>query len=187
MIYVRSVTDAGGYDANGNRYIIVDLLCDSDSDLPSVSYFISAECILFQGSTAEIISSGAKYEMQSDGTWTLKQAGQATYTKSEIDSLLADRMPLKNADYMPLVTSGTWDLWTLPIGVYYRTSSVSDVAHIPAGLNVAFFAIVQNTVGSNRRQITLYPCTQATAGEFYRCLETGSGYGAWYKFSGVQV
>lgn len=167
------------------RYILAVIQCDTAADLPGINSFTGAT--LVQGSKAHDIAQNAWYMMQSGGTWVLQDAGSAAYTKAETDALLSDRMPLKNADYTPLTTAGTWDLFALPVGVYYRTSNITDVSNIPTGLNVAFFAIVQNTVGSNRRQIILYPCTQATVGEFYRCIETGSGYGSWYKFSGTVV
>lgn len=187
MIYVRNVKNAGGYDSIGNRYIIVELVCDDETDLPNQNYFISAACIIAQCSTAEIITTGNKYEMKSDGTWVLKRESRTTYTTSEIDSMLSARMPFNNADYIPLVTNLTWDLFNLPVGTYYRSTSISDVLNIPSDLSSAFFCVIQNTIGSNRRQILLYPCTQATAGVFYRCLETASGFGNWYKFTGAQV
>lgn len=180
-------TEFFGLDSNGNRVTVAHFVGDSSADLPSLSAYTSGGVQITVGSTFHSVIDGADYEMTSVGAWVLSQPGQAAYTKTEVDALLSDRMPMKNADYTPLVTSGTWDLFTLPVGVYYRTTSISDVSNIPSGLNVAFFAIVQNTIGSNRRQITLYPCTQATVGEFYRCLETGSGYGSWCKFSGTAV
>lgn len=189
------------------QWILADIQCDTASELPTYNQFKDSKNILFYpGSTAKIIDPRSTYTMKSDGTWVIQDVGNdyyskaetddllddkadksTTYTITETDTLLADRMPLKNGDYIPLTTAGTWDLFTLPLGVYYRTSSVSSVSHIPPDLTSAFFCIVQNTIGSNRRQIILYPCVAATTGTFYRCLETGSGYGSWYKFAGTEV
>lgn len=196
-----------GKDSNGNEVSICHFICDEYSDIPSkTEYQTSAKVILAIGSTALVISPRSSYKMKSDGTWVIQDVGNDYYSKAETDdllddkadksttytitetnTLLSDRMPLKNADYTPLTTAGTWDLFTLPVGVYYRTSNVSAVSHIPSDLTSAFFCIVQNTIGSNRRQIILYPCVAATTGTFYRCLETGSGYGSWYKFAGTEV
>ncbi len=79
------------------------------------------------------------------------------------------------------------DLFTLPIGKYNRQSNVTRVRNIPADLTAVFYCEVVNTISNLRRQIRLYPCTAATAGTFYTCLETANGYGAWYKFSGEAV
>lgn len=104
------------------------------------------------------------------------------------DSVLLERMqtlcPLGPGT--PL-TDPEADLFQLPVGKYCRVSGVSDVRSKPADLSTAFYCEVVNTIAQNRRKIFLYPCTQQTAGIFYTCLETGTGYGAWYKFTGEAV
>ena len=79
------------------------------------------------------------------------------------------------------------DLFTLPVGKYYRNTNPTVIANIPGDLTVAFYCEIVNTIADNRRKIYLYPATVQTAGVFYTCLETGSGYGAWYKFTGEAV
>lgn len=79
------------------------------------------------------------------------------------------------------------DLFTLPVGKYYRNTNPTVIANIPSDLTVAFYCEIVNTIADNRRKIYLYPATVQTAGVFYTCLETGSGYGAWYKFTGEAV
>ena len=187
------------------QWILADIQCDTASELPTYNQFKDSKNILFYpGSTAKIIDPRSTYTMKSDGTWIIQDVGNDYYSKAETDdllddkadkattytitetnTLLADRLPLKNGDYTALTTQGTWDLFTLPVGVYYRTSNVTAVSNVPSDLTsaTAFFCIIQNTVGSNRRQILLYPCLQPNTGEFYRCLETGSGYGSWEKFT----
>lgn len=177
-----------GLNSNGDRLMKCKFICDTYADIPTATEFQQdTGCIIAMGSKAHIIFDNADYELQSSGSWTLSQSGTAAYTKSEVDQLLSYRLPLLNSDYTPLVTSQTWDLFTLPPGVYYRTSSISSVLNIPSDLSSAFFCIVTNTIGTNRRQILLFPCTSAVAGIVYRVLETGSGYGSWYKFTGSQV
>lgn len=73
------------------------------------------------------------------------------------------------------------------IGRYYKTSGINTLTGLPAGFSSAFYLDVVNTVGSNRKHITLYPATAALSGSFYTNLETGSGFGTWYKFDGTPV
>lgn len=82
------------------------------------------------------------------------------------------------------------DLFTLPIGRYYKTSHVSStyVSHLPSDLtSTAIVVEVLNTVGANRRMIRLYQATQGDFATWYQALETGSGYGSWYKYTGTAV
>lgn len=82
------------------------------------------------------------------------------------------------------------DLFTLPVGRYYKTSHVSStyVAHLPSDLtSSAIIVEVLNTVGTNRRMIRLYQATQGDFATWYQALETGSGYGSWYKYTGTAV
>lgn len=184
MIMVDA-TKGLGKDSSSNTVTWFKFTCDTIADLPLPNHFSSLNVVIAQGSEADVIDPKSSYKMKSDGTWVIQDVGNDHYSKAETDALLADRLPLKNGDYTPLTTQGTWDLFTLPVGVYYRTSNVTSVANVPSDLtsSTAFFCIIQNTVGSNRRQIILYPCLQPNTGEFYRCLETGSGYGSWEKFT----
>lgn len=74
-----------------------------------------------------------------------------------------------------------------PIGRYYKTSGLNTLTGLPSGFSSAFYMDVVNTVGANRKHITLYPATAALSGSFYTNLETGSGFGTWYKFDGTAV
>lgn len=110
-----------------------------------------------------------------------------TYTKTEEDALLGDK-----ADTAAVFGTGTLipddgDLFTLPVGKYYRNSNPGAVANIPSDLTVEFYCEIVNTIADNRRKIYLYPATVQTEGVFYTCLETSSGYGTWYKFTGEAV
>lgn len=104
-----------------------------------------------------------------------------------LQTAVDNRLPLTLGT--PMLTAETWDLFTLPVGKYYRQSSVSDVANVPPDLTVAFYCIVENTISSARRRILLYPATASLAGVFYCCVETGTppAYGNWYKFEGTVV
>ena len=79
------------------------------------------------------------------------------------------------------------DLFTLPVGVYWRQTNVTNTRNLPSGMTVAFYCLIVNTIAANRRKIYLFPCTSSKAGEFYTCTEFSTGYGSWYKFSGEVV
>lgn len=76
------------YDGTAN-VARMDLFVDTADDLTGLTTFDSIT--LLQGSTAEDISTGDKYMMQTNGTW-VKQPSQSAfanvYTKAEIDSML---------------------------------------------------------------------------------------------------
>lgn len=245
--------------------------CDSVSDLPAqnqTTYKIGI------GSTAHIIDTNSEYAITSVGVWYVQETGTDVYTKSEVDTLLSDKITLSqsisgnyglgtlipntetsldgyltpgiyysgtaiapaldafrlevkiisesatgaiqqtiyplnpNGYYLTRVYYGnTWQPWrrvtpfgvvgtfipdntditTLPIGRYYKTSGMNTLTGLPTGYTTAFYLDISNTVGSNRRTMTLYGATQATFADFYMRLETSGGYGNWYKFTGVQV
>lgn len=75
---------------------------------------------------------------------------------------------------------------TLPIGRYYSEGS-SGRYGIPSEVNTAFFLDVVNTITSNRRQQRLYQATASTDGHFFMRLETGNGWGHWYKYTGTDA
>ena len=102
-----------------------------------------------------------------------------------LQTAVGNRLPLTLGT--PMLTAETWDLFTLPVGKYYRQSSVTDVANIPPDLTAAFYCIVENTISENRRRILLYPATASLSGTFYCCVETSTGFGSWYKFEGTVV
>ena len=100
------------------------------------------------------------------------------------------QMTLGTAITDPAPTAATpvyADLFTLPVGVYYRQTNITNTQHLPAGMTGAFFCIIVNTITVSRRKIYLFPCTATKAGEFYTCTELSTGYGSWYKFSGEVV
>ena len=113
-----------------------------------------------------------------------KLAGLENYDDSAILARMNGLIPFGTGT---LLTEQAADLFQLPAGKYCRVSGVSDIRNKPADLTAAFYCEVVNTIASNRRKIYLYPCTSQTAGSFYTCLETGSGYGTWFKFTGEAV
>lgn len=77
------------YDGSENA-ARMDLFIDTSADLTGLTHFDSIK--LLQGSTAEDISTGDKYMMQTGGTWVLQPSSVFTsnyYTKAETDGRLS--------------------------------------------------------------------------------------------------
>ena len=77
------------YDGSENA-ARMDLFVDTSADLASLTHFDSIK--LLQGSTAEDISTGDKYMMQTGGTWILQPNDYVTgnyYTKTETEGRLS--------------------------------------------------------------------------------------------------
>ena len=78
------------YDGSENA-ARMDLFIDTSADLAGLTHFDSIK--LLQGSTAEDISTGDKYMMQTGGTWVLQPSSNVfsnVYTKAEIDAIIAN-------------------------------------------------------------------------------------------------
>ena len=87
-----SVSLKQSYDIeyNGTANVArMDLFVDTAADLIGLTTFDSIT--LLQGSTAEDISTGDKYKMQTNGTWVKQPSASSStdsYTKTEIDNMI---------------------------------------------------------------------------------------------------
>lgn len=92
MMIVKESKSYGGYkiinDVPKEVYYFY-FECDTIADLPAPTVYDSQNILLGQGCEAHIIDTNAKLMMQSNGTWTLQQAGSAAYTKAEIDTIVS--------------------------------------------------------------------------------------------------
>lgn len=137
MMYVKSSHDMGGYDANGKRYIVIDIECDTDADLPAVNYFDDAECVIGQSSTAHVIDTNAKYQMKSSGVWVLQTAGTAAYTKAEVDAMISNAiaqiLPVSYGLGTQIPNNSNFDTYTTA-GAFYvaSNSAAATMSNIPA-------------------------------------------------------
>ena len=79
-----------GKDSQGHRIVKCKFIADAASDLPAYNAYVSdTNELLSLGSEAETVTDGAQYKLDSAGNWILTQPGQATYTKAEIDAMIA--------------------------------------------------------------------------------------------------
>lgn len=81
------------------------------------------------------------------------------------------------------------DLFTLPVGKYYRSTNPTLVQNLPPGFNGGFVCVVDAGIAGSRPMITLWKVSgaNADASEFFRNLKTASGYGTWYRYGGTAV
>lgn len=71
---------------SGTIYRMINIECDTVSDLPSMS---QTGYTIMQGSKAHVIEDNSTYKMQSNGTWVLQYAN-GYYTETQIDDMFAN-------------------------------------------------------------------------------------------------
>lgn len=181
MIIVKDQKELGGYDSQGNRYIWVDLECDSISDLPQPDYFkTDAACIISMGSKAHTIQENADFMMQSSGSWSMQQPGSAAYTKSEVDALIAAAVaqiiPLAYGLGVQIPNGADFDAYTTP-GVFYvgSNAAAATMSNIPAayGGRLEIKATISSTYF-----IQEYTTNSTPVNKYIR-RKLASGYTAW--------
>lgn len=200
------------YTTGSTRTVQAQLVADTVADLPQPSGLPGY--LLTIGSVCDVIQDSARYVMRSSGVWVqqLHDVSADTYTRAQIDAALATKQGTLTFDSSPMegstnpVYSGgifqavryayvlgsgiqdNTDLFTLDIGRYYKAVNVNTLINAPPDLGSnAFYLDVVNTISAARKKLLLYPATLSTAGTFYTCLQTGAGFGAWYKFAGTQI
>lgn len=82
VLKVRNV-DVGGVRTS---YQFCVIQVDTAFDLPALN---QTDWVFEIGSLAYVIDTGSKYKIKSDGTWVLQEAGTASYTKAEVDAIIA--------------------------------------------------------------------------------------------------
>lgn len=114
---------------DSTTYIRAHCTCDTAADLPGITDFTGYTLII--GSTADDISTGDKYKMQSSGTWVKQPVSQSdTYTTSQIDNLIDGRIPYEMPGTIP--ASDDLDTYTTP-GSYYMLAGVANAPTTAGG------------------------------------------------------
>ena len=130
------------YDGSENA-ARMDLFIDTSADLAGLTHFDSIK--LLQGSTAEDISTGDKYMMQTGGTWVLQPSSTITgnyYTKAETEGRLSAHVcQCDTAGNVADKVATTTDDFVLREGAiiavkYKYSNTVVDNADHPVTLNV---------------------------------------------------
>lgn len=177
----------------GNREIIASVVCDDAASLPvqrtDQTFILSSDAL--------DISTGDKYIINSNGQWILQPRANAwenVYTKSEIDSLLAQYSD--TASTLDMILSNAFgnagssldgevtDIDTVMQPGTYRITSgaaASQITHVP--IQQAGKLIVITTSFASRLAQIYFPVS-ISYGLFVRSY-IAAGWQPWYKFEGV--
>lgn len=174
----KTYTRTYEYDSSNDRYTFG-------------AWSTKADASALSSETSDRVAADTALQTAIDGKASSSDLTDETSAREAADTALQTALNGK-ADTAAVFGTGTLipndgDLFTLPVGKYYRNTNPTVIANIPGDLTVAFYCEIVNTIADNRRKIYLYPATVQTAGVFYTCLETGNGYGSWYKYSGEVV
>lgn len=197
-----------GLNSNGDRIMKCKFICDTYADIPTATEFQqSTGCIISMGSEAHIIFDNSDYELQSSGSWTLSQAGSASYTKAEVDQLLSAK-----ADASSVYTKAEVDAIAAEIDYFsegteipansdlnsttYRTPGVyrigatnaATLSNCPTsqGFRMEVVRIAFSTISQQR----IYPQSRSADSFFVRTggfVSNVYTWGNWYQYTGTQV
>ena len=154
------------YSSSNPQGAVVSIIADTESDLPSVATVATDWLVtMIIGSQGKAVDTGADYLLDSNGTW-VKQPGQIfenTYTKSEVDSLLAgkedtltfDTIPTENSTN-PVESGGIWS----PLAELVNNGA-KNIANWTASTST--INNVKFTVSGDTITVTLISGTTATA------------------------
>lgn len=84
-----------GADSNNNNVILCTMYVDNIADLPAQNAFTGN--VLSMGCRAIVINDNSVHRLNSAGQWVQIIAGNSTYTRAEIDSMIA-RIDAKEAE-----------------------------------------------------------------------------------------
>ncbi len=132
--------------------MIAHIQCDTVSDLPQSTAFQGIT--LLMSTIADIITDGSEYKMDSSGTWHKQTAGGGggdTYTKSEIDAMLALLQPLD----IPQTITAPADLDDIvALGSYqYSAADAASITGKPQAATAAARLDVQQLPENQLQQI----------------------------------
>ena len=178
-----------GKDANGDTVIWVSLEVDSIADLPAQNVFTGYS--LCMGSKAHCIQDNSYHKIDSTGTWIQQQAGTSTYTRAEIDTMLANYATIARVWGQGIEIPENANLFTdnyLVVGTYHspnaaRTATLQNCPFTGSG-----FRMRVDGLSATNKRLFIFPISDGTQGtRIYSCCHTTRGYTNWYYYEGVQV
>lgn len=103
--------------------------CDTAAELPAANAYSGYS--LLMGCTADVIQTGDRYKMQSDGTWVRQPIAQSdAYTTMQTDTLLSERIPYEltniissGADLNDYTQPGSWRCTSTSVTNYPPTTA----------------------------------------------------------------
>lgn len=153
--------------------MIAHIQCDTSADLPARGAFQGIT--LLMSSVADVIDTGNKYKMNSNGVWILQPVAQAdAYTRSQTDALISGRIPFD----LPQIAAAGDDLdtyiqpgtWFLPSAAGVLNNPASGDARLDViRISDTIVRQIVRPVGSNMRGYirNSYNTTPATWAEWF--------------------
>ena len=172
-----------GLDRNGRRVTIAHFIGDSAADLPVISDYTPGGIQITTGSTFHSIAEGADYEMQSNGTWVLSQAGAATYTKAEIDAMIVSVDAMRQGT--EIVENGDLNDYN-EAGTYYSPNSARTATLYNRPWSGSGFKLIVWSISGTSKQQWVMPMSNSADSIFFRSRTT-SGWRPWYQIQGAQI
>lgn len=111
---------------NGVELWLMHLECDTMQDVPAATVFGSNMRIAI-GSTAHVIEDNSDLQINSSGVWIQQRAGSSTYTRAEIDQMLAAITATQQAQAAQI-------LWNTDSGVKNILENTADATRTVAGV-----------------------------------------------------
>lgn len=184
MIIVVEEKETGGYDSQGNKMFIMYLECDTAADLPPLDYFVAeGRTKIAMGSKAHTISENAWYKVDSSGNWILQEPGQASYTRAEIDAMIAQIDILRQGT--EIEANDDLNDYT-EIGAYYSPNSARTATLYNRPWSGSGFKFLVLSISSTSKMQWLLPISNNANSIFFRSRTT-SGFRPWYQLQGVEV
>lgn len=192
MIYVKE-SKFVGTTSGGKSLNWIYLEADELADLPAPDVYASDGLEICMGSEAHVIDDNSMHMLKSDGTWIQQVAGTSSYTRAEVDALIAGLHDETFGRGKQIPDGSDINTYKTP-GSFYFTGDISTLSNIPSGVTGAFKLLVDEltTVNGSRLRHTIYTVGNATANFFARNLAAVSttyptGWRPWNIFQGTNV
>ena len=164
--------------------------CDTISDLPQKEY--SASITLAQGSKAIVISTGKKYMMQSDGTWSEQPSEHINsgdyYDKTAVDGMINNiesELPDKETYSYGTFLEGNIDLNDITdLGTYNTTAAnAATMNNAPKSPNGAITGFRMDVEQLSETLVTQIVRTNGAECYIFVRNQTTNGFTPWYNIN----
>lgn len=201
-----------GTYTSGTVNVYAHIVCDTVSDLPAPNDYSADGITLVMGSYADIIQTGDRYKMYSNGTWVLQPSQTTTqlsltdyYDKTEIDTMLASYYTSAQTDtaintaimQTQYTNRGTepadgTDILTLPVGRYFKSSAAQTLVNTPStftGQACVFDIRNTTTATGTRMRIDFYSCAPSNEPHYWFAVKAGTPaeWKPWIEMTGTAL
>ena len=182
MIYVKE-SKFVGTTSGGKALHWIYLEADELADLPAPDVYASDGLEICMGSEAHVIDDNSKHMLKSDGTWVQQVAGTATYTKAEVDALIASVDTLKQGTEIP--ADADLNDYT-DAGTYYSPNSTRTGTLYNRPWSGSGFKMIVYSISTTSKMQWIMPMSNTAHSVFIRSRTT-SGWRDWYELEGALI